>query len=149
MDRATYLVQGIYSNALGRPTVVKWMAVTSDGAVDDDMVSLLRRAGVGPSMANPMQAHDTGRLGEAVPDILSAAEAFLEERREAWDEPLRGPIEQYKLRLGNWEQRTLAEGGASIAGDHAKERLASLADSLLTTGRPMLRVLAVLAPAAS
>ncbi|MGW6092862.1 SNF2-related protein [Streptomyces sp. NPDC055157] len=149
VDRATYLVQGIYSNALGRPTVVKWMAVTGDGAVDDDMVSLLRRAGVGPSMANPMQAHDTGRLGEAVPDILSAAEAFLEERREAWDEPLRGPIEQYKLRLGNWEQRTLAEGGASIAGDHAKERLASLANSLLTTGRPMLRVLAVLAPAAS
>ncbi|MFF2407622.1 DEAD/DEAH box helicase [Streptomyces sp. NPDC058092] len=149
VDRATYLVQGIYSNALGRPTVVKWMAVTSDGAVDDDMVSLLRRAGVGPSMANPMQVHDTTRLGEAVPDVLLAAEAFLEEHREAWDEPLRGPIEQYKLRLGNWEQPTLAEGGSSLAGEHAKERLASLADSLLTTGRPMLRVLAVLAPAAS
>ncbi|MGW3823117.1 SNF2-related protein [Streptomyces sp. NPDC005071] len=148
VDRATYLVQGIYSNALGRPTVVKWMAVTSDGAVDDDMVAVLRRAGVGPSMANPMRAHDTERLREAVPDILSAAELFLEEHREAWDEPLRDPIEQYKLRLGDWEQPTLAEGGTSLAGDHAKERLASLADSLLTTGRPMMRVLAVLAPAA-
>ncbi|MFE9830477.1 DEAD/DEAH box helicase [Streptomyces halstedii] len=149
VDRATYLVQGIYSNALGRPTVVKWMAVTGDGAVDDDMVAVLHRAGVGPSMANPMQAHDTARLREAVPDVLHAAETFLEEHREAWDEPLREPIEKYKRRLGEWKQPTLAEGGASLAGDHAKERLASLADSLLTTGRPMLRVLAVLAPTAS
>ncbi|MET9398444.1 DEAD/DEAH box helicase [Kitasatospora sp. NPDC002965] len=144
--RTTYLVQGIYSNTLGRPTVVRWMAITSDGAVDDDMVAILRRSGVGPAMANPMRGYDTGRLAEAIPDVLTAAETFLERHREAWDEPLRAPIEHYKLRLGNWEQPTLASGGPT-GGGRAKERLASLADSLLTTGRPMLRVLAVLAPA--
>jgi superfamily II DNA or RNA helicase len=141
VDRATYLIQGIYSNALGRPTVVKWMAVTSDGAVDDDMVAILRRAGVGPAMANPLRAHSTDRLGEAIPAVLQAAEAFLEQHRDAWDEPLREPIEHYKQRLGDWEQPTLA-------GGQTKKKLTSLADSLLTTGRPMLRVLAVLAPAA-
>ncbi|MEU4133053.1 DEAD/DEAH box helicase [Streptomyces wuyuanensis] len=145
--RPTYLVQGIYSNALGRPTVVKWMAVTTDGEVDDNMVAVLRRAQVGPTMANPGLAHDPARLAEAIPAVLDTAEAFLEQRREAWDEPLRAPIEEYKARLGAWEQPTLANGGAAPSG--TRERLASLADSLLTTGRPMLRLLAVLAPTAT
>ncbi|MDT0608693.1 DEAD/DEAH box helicase [Streptomyces lancefieldiae] len=146
VPQPTYLVQGIYSNALGRPTVVKWMAVTTDGEVDDDMVAVLHRAKVGPTMANPGLAHDTSRLAEAIPGVLDTAEVFLERHREAWDEPLRAPIEEYKARLGSWEQPTLANGnGAAPTG--TRERLASLADSLLTTGRPMLRVLAVLAPA--
>ncbi|MFF5308564.1 DEAD/DEAH box helicase [Streptomyces massasporeus] len=147
VPRPTYLVQGIYSNALGRPTVVKWMAVTTDGEVDDDMVAVLRRAQVGPTMANPGLAHDPARLAEAIPAVLDTAEAFLEQRREAWDEPLRAPIEEYKARLGTWEQPTLANGGTAPTG--TRERLASLADSLLTTGRPMLRLLAVLAPTAT
>ncbi|MGW5122513.1 SNF2-related protein [Streptomyces sp. NPDC004069] len=145
VSRPTYLVQGIYSNALGRPTVVKWMAVTTDGEVDDDMVAVLRRAKVGPTMANPGLVHDTTRLAESIPGVLDTAEAFLEQHREAWDEPLRAPIEEYKTRLGSWEQPTLTGGGSAPTG--TRERLASLADSLLTTGRPMLRVLAVLAPA--
>ncbi|MEU2159525.1 DEAD/DEAH box helicase [Streptomyces sp. NPDC019208] len=144
VPRPTYLVQGIYSNALGRPTVVKWMAVTTDGEVDDDMVAVLGRAQVGPTMANPGLTHDPARLAEAIPAVLDTAEEFLEQRREAWDEPLRAPIEEYKARLGAWEQPTLANGGAAPTG--TRERLASLADSLLTTGRPMLRLLAVLAP---
>ncbi|WP_081240836.1 DEAD/DEAH box helicase [Streptomyces viridosporus] len=146
VSRPTYLVQGIYSNALGRPTVVKWMAVTTDGEVDDDMVAVLHRAQVGSTMANPGLDHDTTRLAEAIPGVLDTAEAFLERHREAWDEPLRAPIEEYKARLGAWEQPTLTAGGGS-APTATRDRLASLADSLLTTGRPMLRVLAVLAPA--
>ncbi|MFG2315264.1 DEAD/DEAH box helicase [Streptomyces tendae] len=139
-----YLVQGVYSNKLGRPTVVKWMAVTwrkasREGLVDDDMVSLLRRCGVGPTMANKRRYRDPAPLREALPDVLDTAEAFLNTHRDAWDEPLREPIEQYKRRLGTWRQPTLA-------GERTKERLADLADSLLTTGRPLLRVLAVLVP---
>ncbi|MEU1786227.1 helicase-related protein [Streptomyces sparsogenes] len=134
-----YLIQGVYSNKLGKPTVVKWMGVTRKGAVDDDMVSLLRRCGVGPSMANKRHYRDPGPLREALPDVLRTAETFLDERRDAWDEPLREPIAEYKRRLATWHQPTLA-------GERAKERLADLADSLLTTGRPLLRVLAVLLP---
>ncbi|MDH6625684.1 ERCC4-related helicase [Streptomyces sp. LBL] len=139
-----YLVQGVYSNKLGKPTVVKWMGVTwleatGEGLVDDDMVSLLRRCGVGPTMANKLRYRDPKPLRKALPQVLDTAEAFLNAHRDAWDEPLREPIEQYKRRLGTWRQPTLAD-------ERTKERLADLADSLLTTGRPLLRVLAVLLP---
>ncbi|MFJ2510819.1 SNF2-related protein [Streptomyces griseoviridis] len=139
-----YLVQGVYSNKLGRPTVVKWMGVSwrktkGEGLAVDDMVSLLRRAGVGPAMANKRGYRDPAPLREALPRVLETAEEFLNAHRDAWDEPLRRPIEEYKLRLGAWEQPTLD-------GERTRERLADLADSLLTTGRPLLRVLAVLVP---
>ncbi|MFF3686194.1 DEAD/DEAH box helicase [Streptomyces sp. NPDC002187] len=137
----TYLIQGIYSNALGRPTVVKWMAVTSE-TVTDDMVSLLRRAGVGPTMANPLHHHDLDALRAGIPAALEEAERFLDRHSQDWDRALLQPIEQYKQRLGNWEQ-------LSLAGGTTKTDLARLADSLLTTGRPMLRVLAVLDAAPS
>ncbi|MFK0256004.1 SNF2-related protein [Streptomyces sp. NPDC090445] len=136
----TYLIQGVYSNALGRPTVVKWMGVSGDGLVDDDMVSLLRRSGVGPTMANTLRRRDPAPLAAGIPGALESAEAFMEKHRDAWDRPLRDSIEKHKLRLGEWEQPTLA-------GETAKRRLTDLADDLLTTGqRPMLRVLAVLVP---
>lgn len=137
----TYLIQGIYSNALGRPTVVKWMAVTGD-EVTDDMVSLLRRAGVGPTMANPLHRHDVDALRAGIPTALEEAERFLDRHSQDWDRALLQPIEQYKQRLGDWEQ-------LSLAGDTTKTDLTRFADSLLTTGRPMLRVLAVLDAAPS
>ncbi len=136
----TYLVQGVYSNTLGRPTVVKWMGVTRSGAVDDDMVSLLRRSGVGPTMANKLRYRDPAPLVKAIPKVLEAAETFMERHRDAWDQPLRETIERHKVRLGDWVQPTLA-------GERTKQRLTDLADDLLTTGQsPMLRVLAVLLP---
>ncbi|MEU6555032.1 DEAD/DEAH box helicase [Streptomyces sp. NPDC046915] len=136
VDAPTYLIQGIFSNALGRPTVVKWMAVQR-GEVTDDMVGVLRRAGVGPTMANPQHPHDQDLLSSGIPGALEAAERFLRKHSSEWDKALTGPIEAYKQRLGDWEQPTLA-------GERTKTDLAGLADSLLTTGRPMLRVLAVL-----
>ncbi|KUO03970.1 DEAD/DEAH box helicase [Streptomyces caeruleatus] len=136
VEAPTYLIQGIYSNALGRPTVVKWMAV-SGGEVTDDMVGTLRRAGIGPTMANPLHRHDLDLLSSGIPSALEAAERFLRRHSSEWDKALAGPIDDYKRRLGDWEQPTLA-------GERTKSDLADLADSLLTTGRPMLRVLAVL-----
>ncbi|WP_316753529.1 DEAD/DEAH box helicase [Streptomyces herbicida] len=136
VDAPVYLVQGIFSNALGRPTVVKWMAVKG-GEVTDDMVGILRRAGVGPTMANPLHGHDLDLLSSGIPGALEAAERFLRRHSDEWDRALADPIEKYKRRLGDWEQPTLA-------GERTKSDLAGLADSLLTTGRPMLRVLAVL-----
>ncbi|MFI9585361.1 DEAD/DEAH box helicase [Streptomyces sp. NPDC052236] len=136
VEAPTYLIQGIYSNALGRPTVIKWMTVTG-GDVTDDMVATLRRTGVGPTMANPLHRHDLQALRAGIPAALTAAETFLERRSSDWDKALREPIRQYKERLGDWEQPTLT-------GGTTRTDLARLADSLLTTGRPMLRVLAVL-----
>ncbi|MEV2195369.1 DEAD/DEAH box helicase [Streptomyces phaeochromogenes] len=140
VDAPTYLIQGIFSNALGRPTVVKWMAVRA-GAEPEDMVTVLRRAGVGPTMANPLRSHDLDALSAGIPGALEAAEDFLRRHSDDWDKALLDPIEKYKERLGDWEQPTLA-------GGDTKSKLTGLADSLLTTGRPMLRVLAVLDSAA-
>ncbi|MFI6278935.1 DEAD/DEAH box helicase [Streptomyces sp. NPDC050988] len=140
VDAPTYLIQGIFSNALGRPTVVKWMAVRT-GAEPEDMVTVLRRAGVGPTMANPLRSHDLDALSAGIPGALEAAEDFLRRHSDDWDKALLDPIEKYKERLGDWEQPTLA-------GGDTKSKLTGLADSLLTTGRPMLRVLAVLDSAA-
>ena len=54
VDEPVFLVQGVYSNALGQPTVVEWMAVT--GLPDEprvaDLTGTLRQAGVGPGMVN-------------------------------------------------------------------------------------------------
>ncbi|MFB7426062.1 DEAD/DEAH box helicase [Streptomyces hydrogenans] len=136
VEAPVYLVQGIYSNALGRPTVVKWMAVTGED-VTDDMVGILREAGIGPTMANPLHPHDVDSLRAGIPAALEAAEAFLSRHSSEWDKALLAPIEEYRHRLGQWEQATLA-------GEETKDDLSRLADSLLTTGRPMLRVLAVL-----
>lgn len=136
VEAPVYLVQGIYSNALGRPTVVKWMAVTGD-EVTDDMVGILREASIGPTMANPLQRHDLDGLRAGIPAALETAEAFLSRHSSEWDKALLTPIEEYRERLGKWEQPTLA-------GEETKDDLSRLADSLLTTGRPMLRVLAVL-----
>ncbi|MFE4633167.1 DEAD/DEAH box helicase [Streptomyces sp. NPDC056773] len=136
VEAPVYLVQGIYSNALGRPTVVKWMAVTGED-VTDDMVGILREAGIGPTMANPLHRHDLDGLRAGIPAALETAEAFLSRHSADWDKALLAPIEEYRQRLGKWEQPTLA-------GEETKDDLTRLADSLLTTGRPMLRVLAVL-----
>lgn len=136
VDAPVYLVQGIYSNSLGRPTVVKWMAVTGED-VTDDMVGTLREAGIGPTMANPLRPHDVDGLRAGIPAALEAAEAFLSRHSAEWDKALLAPIEEYRQRLGQWEQPTLA-------GEETKDDLSRLADSLLTTSRPMLRVLAVL-----
>lgn len=125
---------------------MKWTAVTTDGEADDDMVAVRRRAQVGPTMVHPGLAHDTDHIAEAIPGVLDRAEEFLEQHREAWDEPLRAPVKEYKARLDAWEQPTLTAGDGS-APTATRDRLASLAGSLLTTGRPMLAVLTVLAPA--
>jgi hypothetical protein len=105
------------------------------------MVTVLRRAGVGPTMANPLRSHDLDALSAGIPGALEAAEDFLRRHSDDWDKALLDPIEKYKERLGDWEQPTLA-------GGDTKSKLTGLADSLLTTGRPMLRVLAVLDSAA-
>ncbi|GAB3123813.1 DEAD/DEAH box helicase [Streptomyces calidiresistens] len=124
-----HLVQGVYSDKLGRPTVVKWMGVTwreaaGEGLAVDDMVSLLRCAGVGPAMANKRAYRDPAPLRAALPRVLETAEAFLNAHGDAWDEPLRRPVEEYKLQLGAWEQPTPA-GGAHPRTPRRSGRLAA------------------------
>ncbi|MEV1007599.1 helicase-related protein [Streptomyces sp. NPDC049881] len=143
----TFLVQGIYSNALGRPTVVRWMAVrTEPGAPVADLTDALREARIGPGLARVGGPRDLGRLQSLVPAAVAIARDHLEKSKEMWEERISGPLADYRARLGVWRQDALP--GASARRERQIERTADaqahLLDQLTTTGSPLLRVLAVL-----
>ena len=106
-----FLVQGMYSNALGQPTVVEWMAVT--GLPDEprvaDLTGTLRQAGVGPGMVNQLHFGDIARLQELVPAAVRAARAHLEERREDYDREVNEPLNAYRQRVTVWQQDSLLD----------------------------------------
>src|ERR1019366_4274754 len=147
-----FLVQRLYSNALGQPTVVEWMAVTGLPGEPrvDDMTDALQRAKVGPEMGNPLGFADIARLQDLVPAAVGAARNHLEARRAAYDATIDEPIEEYRTRLATWEQLSLdgllpAERGRREKGRETAGELGRLTEALRTAGEPLLRVLAVLA----
>ncbi|MER5211562.1 SNF2-related protein [Streptomyces sp. NPDC002838] len=144
----TFLVQGIYSNALGRPTVVQWMAVT--GLPSTPLVSPLSEAldaaRVGPRLAVTGEPRDIRGLKSLVPGAVSAARDHLERTRKAWDELLEEPLAEYRKQLTEWRQDSLpgtTSRRRQQIEETAKEQ-SRLLSELQTTGRPLLRVLAVL-----
>jgi ERCC4-related helicase len=155
----TFLVQGVYSNALGQPTVVEWMAVTGLRALPGrpaasriiDMTQALRDARVGPDMVNTLKFGDLAPLLELVPVAIDAARAHLAASRAEYDERVNAPIEEYRKRLVEWEQLSLD----SLLGQHRGRRdrvretvgdLTRMTEALRTAGEPLLRILAVLTP---
>lgn len=145
----TFLIQGIYSNALGRPTVVKWMAVTGlpSTPVVGTLSAALDAARVGPALPVTGGPRDPDRLKSLVPAAVSAARDHLERTKDAWDELISEPLAEYRKQLAEWRQESLLPGLSSRRQqqieDTADEQ-AHLLDQLQTTGRPLLRVLAVL-----
>nr|WP_086882748.1 helicase-related protein [Streptomyces rhizosphaericus] len=143
----TFLIQGIYSNALGRPTVVRWMAVSSEpGAPVTSLTDALRAAKVGPDLARTGGPRDLARLQSLVPAAVATAREHLERYKDQWAEQISGPLSTYRDRLKDWRQDSLP--GASARRERQIEETADeqahLLDQLTTTGRPLLRVLAVL-----
>jgi ERCC4-related helicase len=147
VDEPVVLMQGIYSNALGRPTVVEWMAVA--GLLGTQRVELmdaeyLRRAGVGPTMAGRGHPRDLDGLKELVPAAVDAARRFLDDRRSEYDERVESMLMPYRHQVHEWRQAALF--GAEVVSATA-DRRTGLLDAMHTAGAPMLRVLAVLEPA--
>lgn len=146
----TFLIQGIYSNALGRPTVVRWMAVTPDpDAPVAEMTAALRAAKVRPDLARTGDPHDLGHLQSLVPAAVARAREHLERSKEDWAEQISVPLADYRKRLIDWRADSLD----SLTGESARRKRqvektageqADLLDQLETTGLPLLRVLAVL-----
>ncbi|WP_455771827.1 SNF2-related protein [Streptomyces niveus] len=143
----TFLIQGIYSNALGRPTVVRWMAVSSEpGAPVEPMTDALAAARVGPALARTGGPRDLAHLQSLVPAAVAAARGHLEKYKDEWAEQISGPLTEYRDRLKEWRQDSLP--GASARRERQIEETADeqahLLEQLNTTGLPLLRVLAVL-----
>jgi ERCC4-related helicase len=149
-----YLLQGVYSNAAGKPTVVEWMAVTglAEGTprvwrMDS---AFLAACGVGPDMPGRGRPVDPDLLKTLVPAAVDAAETHLRERRADYDKQVDSYLAPYEDRVEVWKQ------GALIAVGNQEHRRRQVYDTaarrrdlvrrLRTDGDPMLRVLAVLEP---
>ena len=151
VDEPTFLVQGVYSNHFGQPTVVEWMAVASGRVLPGRMPDILAAAGVGPDMTNTGRPIDLGPLTARIPDAVATARRHLEEQRARHDADIVAPLDVYRDHLRSWRQDTL-DGATSRRKekeahvDDTVERQQRLLDSLQTTGEPLLRVLAVLVP---
>ncbi|MFD9768787.1 SNF2-related protein [[Kitasatospora] papulosa] len=153
VEGPVFLVQGIHSNALGRPTVVRWMAVTGLGADGTGtpevrpMADALRDAKVGPRLARTGGPRDPEALQALVPAAVAAARDHLETGRAAWEEQISEPLATYRAHVAQWRTDSLLPG---VTGrrerlvEETADELARLLDQLHTTGRPLLRVLAVL-----
>jgi hypothetical protein len=148
----TFLVQGVYSNALGQPTVVEWMAIT--GLPDEprvaDLTRTLEHAKVGPKMVNTLRFGGIARLQEEVPAAVKAARAHLEDRRETYDALVDGPLNEYAGRLATWQQASLVDVPVPLRTRREREvqttasELNDMIMALRTAGEPLLRILAVL-----
>ncbi|MDX2551705.1 SNF2-related protein [Streptomyces scabiei] len=154
VDHPVFLVQGIYSNAMGRPTVVEWMAVT--GLPDDPEIKpltaqLLEDYGVGPNMPGRATPRDLPGLAELVPAAIDEAERFLKSREEDYKLQIDKTLAPYRKRVTHWKQEALFAGTRRDKQevDLAASRRLSLVKSLETAGKPMLRLLAVLEPHAA
>ncbi|MFF3127066.1 hypothetical protein ACFVRD_33260 [Streptomyces sp. NPDC057908] len=149
-----YLLQGVYSNAAGKPTVVEWMAVT--GLAEDNPrvwrmdSAFLAACGVGPDMPGRAQPVDPDLLQGLVPAAVDAAEAHLRERRADYDKQVDSYLAPYEDRVQVWEQDALIAVGnqqrriQQVYDTAARRR--DLVHRLRTEGDPMLRVLCVLEP---
>ncbi|MEU5996236.1 DEAD/DEAH box helicase [Streptomyces sp. NPDC047197] len=149
-----YLLQGVYSNAAGKPTVVEWMAVTglADGTprvwrMDS---AFLAACGVGPEMSGRGKPVNRELLASLVPAAVDEAEALLRERRTDYDKQVDTYLAPYEDRVQLWQQDALFVAGnqqrrRAQVQDTAARRL-DLVRRLRTAGDPMLRVLGVLEP---
>lgn len=150
-----FLVQGVYCNRLGQPTVVEWMAVSGlpDTPTVGRMDEVLVAAGVGPGMVNRSDELDTESVEKVLPDVVNAARQHLARCRAESDELIAEPLRAYRSRLERFEQASLFD---EVQATHRARRRESvratveeqtdLVAQLETAGPPLLRVLGVLVP---
>ncbi|MEU1697233.1 hypothetical protein ABZ590_39475 [Streptomyces hirsutus] len=111
------------------------------------MADALRDAKVGPRLARTGGPCVRDGLQALVPAAVAAARAHLDAGRAAWEEQISGPLATYRDHVAQWRTDSLLPG---ITGrrerlvEETADELARLLDQLHTTGRPLLRVLAVL-----
>ncbi|MET9865080.1 DEAD/DEAH box helicase, partial [Streptomyces sp. NPDC006386] len=103
-----YLLQGVYSNAAGKPTVVEWMAVTGLAAATPRVwrmdSAFLAACGVGPDMPGRGRPVDPDLLQALVPAAVDTAETYLRERRADYDKQVDSYLAPYEDRVQVWEQ---------------------------------------------
>ncbi|WP_244236118.1 DEAD/DEAH box helicase [Micromonospora inaquosa] len=148
-----FLVQGIASNRLGRPTIVKWMAATglpNDPRTVEITPELLAEFGLGPRMPARAVPRDLDGLTKMVPDAIEEARRYFGEIEGGYRADIKRTLEPYRDKVGKWKQAALFAGPRPDHRqvDSTADRLIQLVASLESVGAPMLRLLAVLEPLA-
>lgn len=151
VDSPSFLVQGIYSNALGKPTIVEWMAISGlpdHPHVESLTTGLLERFGVGPTMPGRAMPQDLPGLSALVPDAIETAQGYLTAVEGEYRTSISKTLAPYRTRIDRWQQQALfASARPDRKGiDETAMRRRRLVESLETVGEPMLRLLAVLEP---
>lgn len=147
-----FLLQGLWSNAEGRPTVVAWLAVdrlaTETPRVRELTRELLADLGVGPDMDDHLRGGDPTDLTKLLPPALDAARRELHKLRKVSDQEVDAPLTEVEKFLERWIDEPLPGVWAGGRGerDETARQLGERAARLKTVGEPMVRVLAVLEP---
>jgi hypothetical protein len=150
-----FLVQGVYANRLGQPTVVQWMAVSGlpGSPTIRAMDEVLRQANVGPTMVNRAGRIATDELEPLLGPAVEAARRHLADKRDEWAEAHAEPLRRYRAQLDRFQQASLFDELPSAHRERRRQRVHDtvreqndLLDRLETAGDPLLRVLAVLVP---
>ncbi|MEV7196848.1 DEAD/DEAH box helicase [Streptomyces sp. NPDC093510] len=162
VDEPVFLMQGMYSNAKGHPTVLAWSCVSGlehgTPEFNDDLVRVLNDAGVEPGMVNRPYSGDLEGLRGLVPAAVAATRRHLSELRATQEEPLIERLVEYETRLKEWRKATKTAFEQLTLGfrrDDAEQRVEKTAieveqliEDLATQGESMVRVIGVLVSAA-
>jgi superfamily II DNA or RNA helicase len=151
-----FLLQGVYSNRRGQPTVVEWMAVDRlpDHPHVRPLLAALQEAAVGPRLGNTGRAPDLPELQQLVVPAVRAGREHMRAVRDDRDAVLVERAGRNERRLRAWrqqaEQLTIDIAAMPQRRHREKEVAAVTADTegliadLRTSGDPLVRVVAVL-----
>ncbi|MEU1590564.1 DEAD/DEAH box helicase [Micromonospora sp. NPDC005710] len=151
VSEPVFLVQGIASNRLGRPTIVEWMAVSGlphQRSTRRLTPELLGDYGLGPRMPARAVPRDLHGLKELVPAAIDEACRYFESLEGDYRRQIESTLQPYRKRVNRWQQEALFAGPRPNrrSVDSTAERLMQLVASLESVGTPMFRLLAVLEP---
>jgi ERCC4-related helicase len=157
------LLQGMYSNAKGRPTVLAYLAATGvDGGPGgprfEELLPVLGRAGVleTRTLYNTTGDVNPKAFQHLIEPAVTAAYAEMRRLKDQQEDALMAPLHAYEQRLNAWRKtreakaEQLALPGMATREKRRVEKIATDLDnvmrSLMTVGEPMVRVLGVLVP---
>lgn len=152
VDEPVVCIQGQYANAHGQPTVVEWLAVDRLDSTSPRICPLdevLTDAGVDHRMRNPGTGDDPEALNRLVGPAVKAARGHLTEVCDERDAALRTRLDRHRRRIAAWAEQAeqlAATDRRRAEIDQTRAHADRLADRLATTGEPLIRVVAVLAP---
>ncbi|GAA0651155.1 DEAD/DEAH box helicase [Kutzneria viridogrisea] len=159
----TVLIQGMYSNAQGRPTVLAYLAMSGlDGGASrprfEDLLPVLGRVGVleTKTLYNTNSDVDPAAFQHLIEPAVTAARAEMRRLKDRQEDELMAPLHAYEQRLNAWRKtreskaEQLVLPGMATREKRKVEKIATdlneVMRSLVTVGEPMVRVLGVLVP---